>query len=347
MKRLVRQLVGLWRRLDRSVRARILLPTALLFAATLTLMVMSAVEFYASDMERGLHEKSEIFAGMVVNGVNDTMLHGKPDQLPEVLALVMAHRTDIESVSLIRPSGEVHSSSRPELVGTRPWGNLGRFEAPTVVRGPGGNKAEYAVLQPIPNAPGCAACHGVAPRFNGWLDLRFNRRAIITQQTRLTHTLVTSAAVAFVCLMAIAWWLVGREAVAPLQRLVASMKKAESGDLSVRADEGRSDELGVAARGFDAMLTALRRSQNELEAFYRERMVRADRFAAVGELATGLAHEIKNPLAGLSGALELLAEDLARANVDSERMVAPGSALVTLMTVLIAFPAVYQMFRGG
>jgi signal transduction histidine kinase len=41
-------------------------------------------------------------------------------------------------------------------------------------------------------------------------------------------------------------------------------------------------------------------------------MVRADRFAAVGEIATGLAHEIKNPLAGLSGALELLAEDLAQ-----------------------------------
>jgi hypothetical protein len=41
----------------------------------------------------------------------------------------------------------------------------------------------------------------------------------------------------------------------------------------------------------------------------------------VGELATGLAHEIKNPLAGLSGALELLAEDLAgspRAEVVSE-----------------------------
>jgi hypothetical protein len=44
---------------------------------------------------------------------------------------------------------------------------------------------------------------------------------------------------------------------------------------------------------------------------------------------------------------ELLSEDLARANVDSERMVAPGSALVTLMTVLIAFPAVYQMFHSG
>jgi signal transduction histidine kinase len=88
------------------------------------------------------------------------------------------------------------------------------------------------------------------------------------------------------------------------------MRRAEAGDLTVRADEGRPDELGIAARGFDATLAALRRSQSELEAFYRERMVRADRFAAVGEIATGLAHEIKNPLAGLSGALELLAEDL-------------------------------------
>ena len=75
--------------------------------------------------------------------------------------------------------------------------------------------------------------------------------------------------------MVIALWLIGREAVAPLQRLVTVMRRAEAGDLSVRADEGRPDEFGVAARGFDATLAALRRSQAELEAFYRERMVRA------------------------------------------------------------------------
>ncbi|MFI6443849.1 hypothetical protein [Kitasatospora sp. NPDC050543] len=46
---------------------------------------------------------------------------------------------------------------------------------------------------------------------------------------------------------------------------------------------------------------------------------------------------------GLRG--ELLAEDLARANADSERMVAPGSVLTLLMTVLIVFPALYQMLN--
>ncbi|GAA5016527.1 type II secretion system F family protein [Kitasatospora paranensis] len=40
---------------------------------------------------------------------------------------------------------------------------------------------------------------------------------------------------------------------------------------------------------------------------------------------------------------ELLAEELAQANTDSERMVAPGAALTLLMTVLIVFPALYQM----
>ncbi|MEU3494561.1 hypothetical protein [Kitasatospora cineracea] len=44
---------------------------------------------------------------------------------------------------------------------------------------------------------------------------------------------------------------------------------------------------------------------------------------------------------------ELLSEELAKANTDSERMVAPGSALTLLMTVLIAFPAVYQMLNAN
>jgi hypothetical protein len=43
---------------------------------------------------------------------------------------------------------------------------------------------------------------------------------------------------------------------------------------------------------------------------------------------------------------ELLAEDLARANTDSERMVAPGAALTLLMTAMIVFPALYQMLNS-
>lgn len=304
-------LLNVWSRLERSVRARIILPTAVLFAVVLGTMVYVAVSAYGSDIEKVQRERAEIFAANVASGVTQTMMEGQPNQVPDLLELARSHRADLQSISLLRPDGQVAYSTDRRLTGTRPWDDMSSFAQPRVVSAPGGELSQYAVMRPIANVEKCATCHGRESRINGWVDLRFTRAPAMAAQGELARTLGASTGVALLVLLAIAWWLIGREAVTPLHRLVAAMSRAEAGDLSVRADEGRSDELGVAARGFDATLAALRRSQAELEAFYRERMVRADRFATVGEMATGLAHEIKNPLAGLSGALELLADDLS------------------------------------
>ena len=306
----MRLVVSAFRHLEQNLRARILAPTAVLFAATLAAMVAVAVQLYGSGMERGQHERAELFAANVASGITNAMLMGQPGQVPQLLRVVASHRSDIESISLLSRSGLVVVSTSVSLVGTEPWAAR-RFDVPTVVDDPAGRPDSYAVVHPIPNGERCSGCHGAGSQVNGLLDLRFTRGPVLAAKAQLGRTLGVSAAAALLCLLGIAWWLLGREAVSPLQRLVSAMRRAESGDLTVRADEGRPDELGVAARGFDATLAALRRSQVELEAFYRERMVRADRFAAVGEMATGLAHEIKNPLTGLSGALELLAEDVA------------------------------------
>jgi hypothetical protein len=307
----MRVLTRLYRRLDSSIRARILVPTAVLFAVTLAAMVGAAVQSYGSDLDRARRERAELFTEMVASGVSNTMLAGQPREVLGLLEALVAHRTDLLSASLVAPSGHVSVSSSPQLLGSVPWLELERATETIIIEAPSGDPSEYAVIHPIRNDASCARCHGTATLVNGWLDLRFSRGAVVAARADLAKTLLSSAAAAFVMLVVIALWLVGREAVAPLQRLVGAMRRAEAGELTVRADEGRPDELGTAARSFDAMLSALRRSQAELEAFYRERMIRADRFAAVAEIAAGLAHEIKNPLAGLSGALELLAEDLA------------------------------------
>jgi hypothetical protein len=302
----------IFRRLDASMRARVLVPTAFLFAITLATMVTGAVVVYAKDMDRSRQERAELFANMVAGGISNVMLSGQPGEVPGLLATLVGHRNDLISASLLGGTGVVSSSTDPAMVGKHPWPAPQQISATTVIPAPGGDPTVFAVLQPIANLPACARCHGTKMAANGWLDLRFTRDPVIEAEARLARTLAFSAGGAFIILLIILMWLLGREAVTPLHRLVSAMRKAEGGDLGVRADQGRTDELGDAARSFDAMLAALRRSQAELEAFYRERMVRADRFAAVGEIATGLAHEIKNPLAGLSGALELMAEDLAK-----------------------------------
>lgn len=45
----------------------------------------------------------------------------------------------------------------------------------------------------------------------------------------------------------------------------------------------------------------------------KERVRRADRLAAIGQIAAGIAHEIKNPLVGIRGAAQLMRSELAPA----------------------------------
>jgi two-component system sensor histidine kinase PilS (NtrC family) len=51
-----------------------------------------------------------------------------------------------------------------------------------------------------------------------------------------------------------------------------------------------------------------------------EEVRRADRLAAVGKLAAGMAHEIRNPLASMSGSVQLLREELVTASGEHRRL---------------------------
>lgn len=63
--------------------------------------------------------------------------------------------------------------------------------------------------------------------------------------------------------------------------------------------------------------TSLERANRELRDS-QEHLRRADRLSALGEIAAGLAHEIQNPLAGVKGALEIIASRVTRGTPEAE-----------------------------
>lgn len=97
----------------------------------------------------------------------------------------------------------------------------------------------------------------------------------------------------------------------PMIELQEKIARVGEGDLNVTVRFARrDDEIGDLGRNFNRMVTQLRESREEIETLHRTQMSRAEHLATLGELATGLAHEIRNPLAGIAGVIDIVARDL-------------------------------------
>lgn len=97
----------------------------------------------------------------------------------------------------------------------------------------------------------------------------------------------------------------------PMIELQEQMERVGEGDLNTSVSFAkRNDEVGDLGRNFNRMVQQLRESREEIEHLHRTQMSRAEHFATLGELATGLAHEIRNPLAGIAGVIEIVGRDL-------------------------------------
>jgi len=97
----------------------------------------------------------------------------------------------------------------------------------------------------------------------------------------------------------------------PMVELQQKISQLGTGDLGVSVSFAhRNDEIGDLGRNFNHMVQQLRESRIEIERLHRTQMSRAEHLATLGELATGLAHEIRNPLAGIAGVIEIISRDL-------------------------------------
>lgn len=97
----------------------------------------------------------------------------------------------------------------------------------------------------------------------------------------------------------------------PLIELQEKIAQVREGDLNVEVSFAkRNDDIGDLGRNFNDMVRQLRESREEVQRLYKTQMSRAEHLATLGELATGLAHEIRNPLAGIAGVIEIIGRDL-------------------------------------
>jgi len=207
--------------------------------------------------------------------------------------------------------GDIHAyildaRGRPLFV-SHPHGPLDYADPLTspLAQQPPGAMARYVNYEGIEVLGTTVAIPGIAWRYLSEVSV-----ASAFGQLRGLALLAAGLEAAFALALVGIVWVVARSIVAPLRRLVGAAERIREGDLGVEVQIDGPDELGDLNRTFNQMSRQLRTSTARIQELHDQEMRRAAQLASVGELASGIAHEVKNPLVGMASGMNLLATRL-------------------------------------
>lgn len=157
------------------------------------------------------------------------------------------------------------------------------------------------------------ALRSAGPAPLGALEVAQPRDFIDEQLAATRWRFLINTLTLLLALSGVTLWLVRRVVSRPMERLVDGARAIGRGELSHRIpeDEG-GEELAVVAREFNGMAHNLERAraavgrEAEERVALERRLHEAEKMAAIGSLAAGLAHEIAAPLNVVSARAELL-----------------------------------------
>ncbi len=226
---------------------------------------------------------------------------------PELLgALTMGYLLDAERAGALKAltgaevafayDGTVRASSLPIDIGAAvaPWIHADQHVPALAI----GDEDYSALVRPLATAQAAASPGGEPPR-----AVVLRSRTARMQTLDAIRTALAGIALATVALAAVLSYAIARTVTKPLATITAHMREvAATGDLTRKvalpASAWNDEDATVMAATFNALTESVAASQRD--AAQRERL------SALGRLSTVIAHEIRNPLMIIKGALRPL-----------------------------------------
>lgn len=148
----------------------------------------------------------------------------------------------------------------------------------------------------IPNAQRCTGCHAGTAKNLGVMQISFDLTQGMREAKLRVRQKFVFAGMAWIAVLALLIW---------TARMVISrpLKKIEE---SIGGGSRKTQDLDELAHDINDTLWSLLETQRKRDEDIKAHMARAEQLAALGQVAAGLTHEIKNPLAGVIAALDLL-----------------------------------------
>jgi signal transduction histidine kinase len=271
----------------------IIIMISLLVLAMLTLFILN--QFAQTDLVNEIQESSQEISKATQMSIEDLTSDTETSRLTDYL--IKAREKGIKEINIFNTEGEIVDSSDPEKIGKKR--ELKKLEKGIhAVRRPVGgamlSQKQYEVVVPVivgDEQLGYVQINMLLDNIRDLQRANFIRRLFATG-------MVFTVGIALTIFLA-------RRYTTPIKNLVGDFKRISAGDLSVTIPVESNDEIGEMAHGFNNMVEKLR----EREAL-EKRLNEAEHLSRVGQLASGIAHEIRNPLNYISLAIDHLKSEL-------------------------------------
>jgi signal transduction histidine kinase len=297
----------------RSLITRVIATTISLLVAGIFIYTTFNVSHQQDMLIDTARESTELLLHTVESSVYNTMHIGNVQDVGSILSMVGQHN-QLVGVRIFHPQGVILRSSVPSEVGRTVSANdYNIYQSPknySIFNLPPHGEV-LAMVKPIYNEASCHPCHGSKTRVIGVLNIDYSLKRTNKQMLDASRIFIISSIAITVFLAITISFLLVRFVKNPLDNMVETMLKVEKGDFAVRIAYKGKDEIGRLIESFNSMVDRLDVAQKELEQLHFQQLERADRLASIGEMAAGIAHEIKNPLAGISAAVTIIKDDMS------------------------------------
>jgi two-component system NtrC family sensor kinase len=283
----------------------------------ITLTLASFAYFLMENQKEHLldtkKKEIEILSTLVSNWIANFMLEGRAQDFHNFFGPFRVREDQLE-LRILDPGGAVLLSSQKNeegismaylLTGHRELSGNPPVVREQMIHG----RPFFSSLQALENQPSCHSCHGKDKKILGLLNVALPMEMTHRSIAFNRNLLIASTAITLLLMSAMINFLLTRLVKKPVALLVETMSRVEKGNLNVEVNLGTRDELGHLAQSFTSMVQKLSLAQKELERQQEQQMLQVKHLASLGELAASVAHEVKNPLAGIKLAIQVLAKE--------------------------------------
>ncbi len=325
-----------------------------LSAAMLVFVGMVAWYLYAEILGRVSDQVIQV-SEVISKSTRFAMLQNQPAYVDRIIHDV-ANQEKIDRVRILSKDGRItHSTFAPEIGRTvdrnaeacshchqseRPLEQVPKNQRTWTFKGPNGESL-LGSMEVIHNEPSCynAACHQHSKETSvlGVLDIVYSLDDI-NRNLRTTMLGIAGFSVGFIGLAALlVGFFVHRLVYLPLRDLESGAQRLSAGNLDQPIPVRSGDEFGKLASSFNTMTDTLRMSRAELQDWghtleqkvdertqelrrAQAETMRGEKLASVGLLASGVAHELNNPLTGILTFSHLVRQKMPDKSADAEDM---------------------------